>query len=285
MNIRYPIDMAVRFVSGPGQLIICPYDAHHIIRAERLAMHLWRCSRHFTATEAGIKKARSLSRLTADQHGWWEGFMTSLQEEHCPPADVRNPLSCFLEYIMPVEEEEDEEREARKKALDSLIQRENRKAEMLTNEQKSRLLSLWKRGLMTTNRRHPYISALAEEAAEAGLSWQQTAGLRETVFELTSDANQRKRRLQETQNELTISEEETAKLRAELKNIGLKLEQREKENWKKKCSSLEMEREIFKVIATGNRKHSPEDDNTRTRAVTTNGGAATRQTIPEEQVV
>ncbi|CAH1240889.1 Hypp6167 [Branchiostoma lanceolatum] len=46
---------------------------------------------------------------------------------------------------------------------------------MLTKEQKSRLLSLWKRGLMTTNRRYPYISALAEEAAEAGLSWQQTA--------------------------------------------------------------------------------------------------------------
>ncbi|CAH1259400.1 RCC1 [Branchiostoma lanceolatum] len=46
---------------------------------------------------------------------------------------------------------------------------------MLTKEQKARLLSLWERGLMTTNRRHPYISALAEEAAEVGVSWHQTA--------------------------------------------------------------------------------------------------------------
>ncbi|XP_066302902.1 uncharacterized protein [Branchiostoma lanceolatum] len=46
---------------------------------------------------------------------------------------------------------------------------------MLTKEQKARLLSLWGRGLMTTNRSCLYISALAEEAAEVGVSWHQTA--------------------------------------------------------------------------------------------------------------
>ncbi|XP_066303895.1 cingulin-like [Branchiostoma lanceolatum] len=58
-----------------------------------------------------------------------------------------------------------------------------------------------------------------------------------------------KRRLQESKIELAKSEKEAATLQTELLSIRLTLEGREKEvkDWKRKCSSLGMEREIFRA--------------------------------------
>ncbi|XP_078608286.1 uncharacterized protein LOC144880140 [Branchiostoma floridae x Branchiostoma japonicum] len=86
--------------------------------------------KHLQAVQEGVSKARSMSRLTTEQHQWWESFLSSLQEYN-PPAEVENPLAVFKEYVMPEEqEEEDEEREARRKALQALLARENKKAEV-----------------------------------------------------------------------------------------------------------------------------------------------------------
>ncbi|CAH1240888.1 GTSF1 [Branchiostoma lanceolatum] len=89
MGSGITVTMAVRFVSGPGQLVICPYDANHIIRAEKYAMHLYKCKKNYHGTTLARCTFSACHRMPEDE--------LHRHEMSCPyaTADPKDPPTIF----------------------------------------------------------------------------------------------------------------------------------------------------------------------------------------------
>ncbi|CAH1277354.1 Hypp9581, partial [Branchiostoma lanceolatum] len=63
---------AVRFVTGPGQMVICPDDRNHAIRAEKLAGHLYKCARNYHGPPIVRCAFSACHRMPEDELQWHE---------------------------------------------------------------------------------------------------------------------------------------------------------------------------------------------------------------------
>ncbi|XP_019621403.1 PREDICTED: protein D7-like [Branchiostoma belcheri] len=44
----------VRFISGADQMVICPYDHHHVIHSRNLGKHIRKCRKNYTGPELAV---------------------------------------------------------------------------------------------------------------------------------------------------------------------------------------------------------------------------------------
>ncbi|KAI8503749.1 hypothetical protein Bbelb_187200 [Branchiostoma belcheri] len=58
----------VRFISGADQMVICPYDHHHVIHSRNLGKHIRKCRKNYTGPELAGLRLQNFSRTRPAAH-------------------------------------------------------------------------------------------------------------------------------------------------------------------------------------------------------------------------